>query len=85
MKWELIPPDSRERVVPFLSVQDNLLGLNVALTTTKDELRDHLKQFSKYSFKAISNIFKLLDVNRDGACRMRMRARPVCPPHPPEA
>ena len=44
MKWELIPPDSRERVVPFLSVQDNLLGLNVALTTTKDELRDELKK-----------------------------------------
>lgn len=44
MKWELIPPDSRERVVPFLSVQDNLLGLNVALTTKKDELRDELKK-----------------------------------------
>ena len=44
MDWERIPPDSRERVVPFLSVQDNLLGLNVALTTTKDELRDELKK-----------------------------------------
>ena len=33
---------------------------------TKDELREHLKQFSGYSFKAISNIFKLLDVNNDG-------------------
>ena len=44
MEWGRIPPDSRERVVPFLSVQDNLLGLNVALTTTKDELRDELKK-----------------------------------------
>ena len=35
-------------------------------TVSKDELRDHLKQFSKYSFKAISNIFKMLDVNKDG-------------------
>ena len=33
---------------------------------TKDELREHLKQFSSYSFKAISNLFKLLDVNKDG-------------------
>jgi len=33
---------------------------------SKEELRDHLKQFSKYSFKAISNIFQLLDVNNDG-------------------
>ena len=44
VKWELIPADSRELVVPYLSVQDNLLGLNVALTTTKDELRDELKK-----------------------------------------
>ena len=44
MEWGRIPPDSRERVVPFLSVQDNLLGLNVALTTKKDELRDELKK-----------------------------------------
>jgi len=33
---------------------------------SKDELRNHLKQFSPYSFKAIGNIFKLLDVNNDG-------------------
>ena len=44
MEWGRIPPDSRVRVIPFLSVQDNLLGLNVALTTTKDELRDELKK-----------------------------------------
>eukprot|EP00316_Scyphosphaera_apsteinii_P013235 CAMPEP_0119299446 /NCGR_PEP_ID=MMETSP1333-20130426/1522_1 /TAXON_ID=418940 /ORGANISM="Scyphosphaera apsteinii, Strain RCC1455" /LENGTH=209 /DNA_ID=CAMNT_0007300885 /DNA_START=167 /DNA_END=796 /DNA_ORIENTATION=+ len=30
------------------------------------ELRDHLKQFSDYSPRAIGNIFLLLDVNKDG-------------------
>jgi len=35
-------------------------------TISKEELREHLKEFSKYSFKAISKIFKLLDANRDG-------------------
>jgi len=35
-------------------------------TISKDELREHLKTFTKYSFKAIGNIFKLLDVNNDG-------------------
>merc|ERR1712228_926897 len=30
------------------------------------ELRDHLKQFSDYSLRAIGNIFLLLDVNEDG-------------------
>jgi hypothetical protein len=46
VEWEGIPPDSRERVVTFLSVQDNLLGLNVALTIKKKkdkrDLRDEL-------------------------------------------
>ena len=44
VKWELIPADSRELVVPYLSVQDNLLGLNVALTTKKDKLREELEK-----------------------------------------
>uniref|UniRef100_A0A7S0LRG3 EF-hand domain-containing protein n=1 Tax=Coccolithus braarudii TaxID=221442 RepID=A0A7S0LRG3_9EUKA len=35
-------------------------------TISKEELRNHLKEFSKYSFKAISKLFKLLDVNKDG-------------------
>ena len=35
-------------------------------TIDKEELREHLKTFTKYSFKAISNIYKLLDVNKDG-------------------
>ena len=45
--WELIPPDSRMRVVTFLSVEDNLLGLNQALTTKKDKLRKELKKSYK--------------------------------------
>jgi hypothetical protein len=47
MDWERIPPDSRELVVPYLSVQDNLLGLNQALTTKKDKLRKELKKSYK--------------------------------------
>ena len=35
-------------------------------TVSKEELRAHLKQFSKYTFKAIGNLFTLLDVNKDG-------------------
>ena len=35
-------------------------------TIDKEELRTHLKTFTKYSYKAISNIYKLLDVNEDG-------------------
>jgi len=42
------------------------IDVDASGTITKDELRNHLKQFSKYSFKAISNIFSMLDVNRDG-------------------
>ena len=42
--WELIPPDSRVLVVTFLSVQDNLLGLNQALTTKKDKLRKRAEE-----------------------------------------
>lgn len=42
LNWELIPPDSRERVIPFLSVQDNMKGLNNAMTTKKDQLREEL-------------------------------------------
>ena len=42
---------------------------------SKDELREHLKSFSKYSFKAISKLFKMLDANRDGVIeRDEMRA-----------
>lgn len=33
---------------------------------SKEELRNHLKQFSQYTFKAISSIFKMLDANKDG-------------------
>ena len=74
MKWELIPPVSRERVVPFLSVQDNLLGLNVALTTTKDELRDELKKsyekavipaFHTYPFTEKNNFADLRRVTEE--------------------
>ena len=34
--------------------------------TALAEYKEHLKTFTKYSFKAISNIYKLLDVNKDG-------------------
>ena len=47
-KWGRIPADSRDQVVTFLSVQDNLIGLNVARTTKKDGLRDELiKSYDK--------------------------------------
>ena len=60
VKWELIPADSRELVVTFLSVKD-LLDMNVALTTKKDKLREELVKsyekavipaFSTYTFTA---------------------------------
>ena len=34
---------------------------------SKEELREHLKRETDYSFKAISAIFRLLDANGDGA------------------
>lgn len=34
---------------------------------SKEELRNHLKQFSSFTFKAIGNVFKMLDVNSDGS------------------
>lgn len=34
---------------------------------SKDELREHLKEFTSYSYKAISSIFKLLDTDKDGS------------------
>jgi hypothetical protein len=51
VEWEGIPPDSRERVVTFLSVQDNLLGLNVALTTKKKNNRRDLRDELIKSYK----------------------------------
>jgi len=35
-------------------------------TISKEELRNHLKSFSDFTFKAIGSIYKLLDVNKDG-------------------
>ena len=79
VEWEGIPPDSRERVVTFLSVQDNLLGLNVALTTKKkkdrrdvrDELIKSYKQavipaFHSYPFTDENNFQDLRRVLKMG-------------------
>merc|ERR1719453_900637 len=33
---------------------------------TKEELREHLKAFSGYTFKAISKLFSVLDVDKSG-------------------
>ena len=48
-----------------------LMHIHRALTELTDrisapQLREHLKRTSDYSFKAISNLFSLLDVNNDG-------------------
>ena len=51
--------------VPALRVAPT--GSRTSGSISKDELREHLKTFSKYSFKAISKIFKMLDVNKDGS------------------
>ena len=40
--WELIPPDSRDQVITFLSVPENV-ALNNAMTTHKDEEEDGLR------------------------------------------
>eukprot|EP00322_Chrysochromulina_rotalis_P015967 CAMPEP_0115845696 /NCGR_PEP_ID=MMETSP0287-20121206/9488_1 /TAXON_ID=412157 /ORGANISM="Chrysochromulina rotalis, Strain UIO044" /LENGTH=208 /DNA_ID=CAMNT_0003299483 /DNA_START=135 /DNA_END=761 /DNA_ORIENTATION=- len=42
------------------------IDLDNSGTISKDELREHLKRVSNYSFKSISKLFKLLDVNKDG-------------------
>ena len=81
VKWELIPADSRELVVPYLSVQDNLLGLNVALTTKKDKLRKQLKKsyekavipaFHTYPFTDENNFADLRRVTENMGVDMQL-------------
>ena len=67
--WERIPPDSRVRVVPFLSVQDNLLGLNQALTTKKDKLRKELKKSYKKAVIPAFDAYPFTDENNFAGLR----------------
>ena len=84
--WELIPPDSRVLVVTFLSVEDNLLGLNQALTTKKDKLRKELKKsyrkpmipaFDTYRFTDQNN-FAGLGGDEDGYRSAEHHAKLAC-------
>ena len=67
--WERIPPDSRVRVVPFLSVQDNLLGLNQALTTKKDKLRKELKKSYRKAVIPAFDAYPFTDENNFAGLR----------------
>ena len=42
VSWEFIPPDSRERVITFLTVPE-IVALNNAMTTHQDEEEDGLR------------------------------------------
>ena len=67
--WELIPPDSRVRVVTFLSVEDNLLGLNQALTTKKDKLRKELKKSYRKAVIPAFDTYRFTDQNNFAGLR----------------
>ena len=71
--WESIPPDSRVLVVTFLSVEDNLLGLNQALTTKKDKLRKELKKSYKRAVIPAFGTYRSTDENNFAGLRWVMK------------
>ena len=74
VEWERIPPDSRELVVTFLSVLDNVQGLNRAVTNKKDELRKHLKTSYKGAVIPAFHTYPFTDENNFEGLRWVIKA-----------
>ena len=67
VEWERIPPDSRERVIPFLTVQD-VLSLDTAMCVEGEEkLRDKLKESYEEAVIPAFDTYRFTDMLEQGA------------------
>ena len=73
MPWANVPLDSRERVVPYLSVRD-CLTLDVALTTTTDRLREELARAFQTAVIPAFDTYPFTDKDDFKGLRWVMRA-----------
>ena len=71
--WANVPSDSRERVVPYLSVRD-CLTLDVALTTKTDRLREELTRAFQTAELPAFNTYPFTDKDDFKGLRWVMRA-----------
>ena len=74
VEWERIPPDSRERVIPFLTVQD-VLSLDTAMCVEGEEkLRDKLKESYEEAVIPAFDTYRFTDKNNFEGLRWVMKA-----------
>ena len=74
MEWERIPPDSRERVIPFLTVQD-VLSLDTAMCVEGEEkLRDKLKESYEEAVIPAFDTYRFTDKDNFEGLRWVMKA-----------
>ena len=74
VEWERIPPDSRERVIPFLTVQD-VLSLDTAMCVEGEEkLRDKLKESYEEAVIPAFDTYRFTDKDNFEGLRWVMKA-----------